>query len=456
MYRRFTSFVLLILVVFTLVTCTSPSQVANVSPSKTDKFRIWWNEGYYPEETGTIQQIVSDWQKESGKEANLTLYSEKDLSREVKNAIERNNPPDVLYSYTADFNLIPRLAWQNRLADVSDVILSHKDDFESQALGAVNYVNNVDKKRSYYAIPISRNSIYLHYWKDLLQQIGKDPTELPKDWQGFWQVWSESQNALRRKGKSKIYGLGLPMSATATDTFFAFEQFLNAYGGDVLNAKGALQTSQADVRQGIVAALTDYTSWFKNGFVPSQAVNWSDPDNNVSFLSKDVVMTTNPTLSIPASQKADTTLYNEKIGTVSWPNKLDGKPLVSLVAVKQAVVFANSAHKETAKSFLSYLTKPEVLDKFVKGSQGRFFPVMTNSIKQPFWSDSKDPHISIAAKQLQNTRAFNQVLNPAYTEVQAQNVWGKAIRDVVVNQSTPEQAADNAIREIEEIFNTWK
>ncbi len=467
MYRRFTSFIVLILVVFTLVTCTNPSQVANMSPSKTDQFRIWWNEGYYPEETGTIRQIVSDWQKETGKDVELTLYSEKDLTREVKNAIERHNPPDVLYSYTADFNLIPRLAWQNQLADVSDVILSHKDDFEPQALVAVNYVNNANnsgngsgnnssKKRSYYAVPISRNSIYLHYWKDLLQQVGKDPTQLPNDWQGFWQTWSDTQRLLRQKGKAKLYGLGLPMSATATDTFFAFEQFLNAYGADIVNEKGTLNTSQSDVRQGIVAALTDYTSWFKNGFVPPQAINWSDPDNNVSFLSKDVVMTSNPTLSIPASQKANAAVYYEKIGTAPWPNKLDGKPLVNLVAVKQAVMFASSTHQESARNFLTYLTRPEILDKFVKGSQGRFFPVMVNSIKEPFWSDPKDPHITIAAKQLQRSRAFNQVLNPAYTEVQAQNVWGKAIRDIVLNEASPEQAADKAIREIEDIFANWK
>ena len=197
-------------------------------------------------------------------------------------------------------------------------------------------------------------------------------------------------------------------------------------------------------------------SWFNNGFVPPKAVDWADPDNNVTFLNKDVIMTANPTLSIPASQRANSKVYQDKLATVEWPNKLDGKPLVNLVAVKQVIVFESSLHKETAKNFLSYLTRPEILIKFVKGSQGRFFPVMTSIAKDSFWSDPSDPHISIAVKQLQQTRAFNQVLNPAYTEVQAKNVWGKAIRDVVANQVTPEQAADKALREIEQIFANWK
>jgi multiple sugar transport system substrate-binding protein len=456
MRHRILTVLLLFLITFGLITCTNQSSTNQPNAKRDTSFRIWWNEGYFPEETATIRKMVAAWEKQSGKKANLTIYSEKDLNREVKNAIERDNPPDILYSYSADFSLMPRLAWQNKLADVSEVIQPAKDLFEPSALQAVNYQNDIAKKRSYYAIPISQNTTYIHYWKDLFDKVGLSADNIPKDWNAFWEFWGDTQVPLRQKGKSEIFALGMPMSATATDTFYQFEEFLEAYNVHLLDKDGRLQIDLPNIRKAIVAALAQYSGFYKDGLVPPKAVDWADPDNNIEFLSRKTVMTPNPTLSIPGSQRQDKETYFNKMVTVEWPNRLDGKPLTYLVAVKQACLFEASTNKEIAKNFLSFLIEPNNLSEFVKGSQGRFFPVMTKQLSDPFWNDPKDPHISVAVKQLKNTRPFYQVLNPAYTEVQSQNVWGKAIRSIHIDGKSPEQAADKAIADIKQIFSDWK
>jgi len=457
MRRRDFNLLSLFLLGIGLANCTNTAQPdPKPSVSKDSRFRIWWNEGYFPEETEVIRQLVAAWEKQSGMKAELTIYSEKDLARETNNAIDSGNLPDVLYSYSADFTLFPQLAWNGLLADVSDVVQPIKDIYSPSALQAVSYQNNVAKKRSYYAVPISQSTTHIHYWQDMLANAGLDKSAIPQQWDAFWKFWLQPQETLQQKGQKEVYGIGLPMSPAATDTFFQFEQFLEAYNVELLTEEGQLALDVPAVRQGVIAALKQYTDLYKIKEVPPQAVDWADPDNNVAFLSRTCVMTATPSLSIPASHRQDTETYTTQTVTIPWPSKPDGQPLRYLVAVKQAVIFEGSAHKNTAKSFLSYMVQPQNLVAYIKGSQGRFFPVMPKLLQDPFWTDPKDPHISTAVQQFKQTRPFYSVLNPAYTQVQSKNVWGNVIKSVAQGTRSPEQGADDALAQIKQIFAEWK
>jgi len=461
MAKRLTSLLLFFFLAFGLTlglsTCTSQNISTTSSTEASKEFRIWWNEGYFPEETEAIRKIVADWEKSSGQKVKLSIYSEKDLSREIKNAIENNTPPDIFYSYAADFNLIPKLAWEGKLADVSSVIEPVKSLYLPTALETASYQNNLVQKRSFYAVPISQNANHIHYWKDLLQNSGYTEADIPKDWNRFWRFWQEVEKKARQKPATKgIYGIGMPMSNTATDTFFQFEYFLEAYDIKVLDAQGLLRLDQPEVRQGIITALKQFTSIYKDGLVPPKAIEWGDPDNNVSFLSREVLMAPNPSLSIAVSQKQDKDLYYNKIRTIEFPNKISGEPMKYKVAVKQVIVFESSNHKDLAKQFLTYLVKPENLNAYIKGSKARYFPIMPKLLDDPFWKDPKDPHISVAAKQFTRTLPFPSTLNPAYSQVLLQNVWGTAIKSIAKGEKSPEQATDDATVQIEKIFTDWK
>ena len=64
--------------------------------------------------------------------------------------------------------------------------------------------------------------------------------------------------------------------------------------------------------------------------------------------------------------------------------------------------------------------------------------------------------LTIAIQQLQNTRPAYQVFHPAYGEVASQNVWGQAVRKIVVDRLSVEKATNFAIAEIERIFRDWQ
>ncbi len=426
-------------------------------PAKDDGvLEIWWNEGYYPEETETVRQAVADWSAETGIETSLVFYSEKDLIQSSESAIAAGTPPDILYGQTLEPSLVPKLAWEGKLADITDVIEPIRDRYSPEALDGVYYLNGETDERSYYAVPIAQQAAHIHYWNDLLASINQTGNDIPQDWNAFWGFWEQAQDSLRQNGwGDDLYGIGLPMSTDATDTSYQFEQFLEAFDVRLLDDSGELLVDDPQVRQGIIDTLTAYTSFYQDGYVPPNAVDWSDPDNNVLFLSGLTVMTPNPTLSIPGSQRQDEVTYRERMATVGWPNKPNGDPMRYVVSIKQVMIFADSPQLQEAKDFVSYFTQPEILSQFVEGAQGRYFPVMPQLLQNPFWTDASDPHISVAAKQFESTRPLYTVVSPAYSQVQAENVWGIAIRSVSADGVSPEEAADTAIAEIKRIFTRW-
>src|SRR5699024_7719557 len=103
--------------------------------------------------------------------------------------------------------------------------------------------------------------------------------------------------------------------------------------------------------------------------------------------------------------------------------------------------------------------QPKVLDQYLKASQGRWLPVMPANIENdPYWTDKSDPHIPVATKQevLGPTAPWPQMLNPAYARVNAKQVWGQAVGNVIVNGMSPADAVDRAITQMKKIFSKYQ
>ncbi|MEH2450824.1 hypothetical protein [Nostoc sp.] len=142
------------------------------------------------------------------------------------------------------------------------------------------------------------------------EQIGRSERDIPKDWDGFWEFWKQVQNNLRAKQqKQDIYELGFPFSTGASDTYIFFEHILEAYDVQILDSEGKLLIDDQKVRQKIVQDLDWYAKFYQQGYVPPDALNWLNPDNNRSLLNRLVVMTPNNTLSIPCSVRQDPTQH---------------------------------------------------------------------------------------------------------------------------------------------------
>lgn len=438
-----------------LVACEEPAQISSSQPSS-ESLEIWWDKGFTLEEDEALRSVVESWEQQSGKSIRLSFYTTDELPIKVQRAIRANSPPDLMMSHGAERVLNPHLAWEGKLADVSRVIEPIEHLYPEAVLKTVDYYNKAENQRSYYAVPIHQATVHIFYWRDLLRQAGQSENDIPRDWQGFWQFWQQVQESLRTQYED-IYGLGLPMSAEAGDTYQIFEQILEAFDVSILDTEGNLLVDAPQVRQGIIKSLAWYAQYYQQGNVPPNAVDWLNPDNNRNLLNRAVVMTPNFSLSIPAAIRQDPEVYYQQLGTIEFPNKPSGEPMTHLVIVRQAVVFA-SQNQELAKDFLAYLIQPEVMADYLKASGGRSLPVLKPIWQDSFWTNPEDPHFSTATKSLidGSTRSFYTAQNPAYSLVLQENVWGKALESIVLDEVTPEQAADEAIARIEEIFAQWQ
>lgn len=438
-----------------LVACAKTSRLdllpVNQSPTQSAALDIWWDKGYVLEEDEAIQQLINNWKQKSGRKAKLSFYTPDEIVQKAKRASQAGKTPDILFSSRAEY---PRLAWEGKLADVSEVVEPVKSLYYPIALEAAHLYDNVDKKQSYYAVPLHQATIHIFYWKDLLKQAGLSDRNIPKSWNAFWDFWKKAQDRLQSQQKQEIYGLGMPVSIGASDTYYLFEQILEAYNVELLNQQGQLLVDDPTVRQGITESLKWYAQLYQQGYVAPAAVRWLDPDNNRNLLNRVVVMTPNPTLSIPIALRQDPNTYRNKLGILEFPNKPNGKPMRHLVSVRQVVVFAESKNKEVAKDFLTYLIQPETIGEYLKSGGGRYLPAMMPAVKDPFWTSPADPHISTATKTLilGPTRLFYNVRTPAYSLVLEENVWGKALYRIVVDGMSPQQAASEAIERIKQIF----
>ncbi len=465
--KRFFQFISIFLVVsLTIIGCNNTdipesSLVANSSQHK-NTLNIWWDKGFNPEEDEALRQLVYNWEIKTGKKINLVFYTTDSLGEKIRRSLKAGNPPDIVMSFKAERSPNYRLAWDNKLVDVSDIINPIKNLYPKPILQTVNFYNNVEKKRSYYAVPIHQGTMHIYYWRDLLAEVNRSEQDIPKEWDAFWDFWKQVQDDLRDKNKSdntsKIYSLGFTLSPEAGDTYYLFEQILEAYDVEIINKTGKLLIDDAKVRQGIIKVLNWYQNFYQQGYIPPAALKWLNPDNNRSILNREIVMTPNATLSIPVGVRQDTDIYNNKLGILEFPNKPSGKPMRHLTMAEQAAILTESKNQKLAKDFLKYVVQTEVMKDYLTKAGGRNSPVLESVWQDDFWTNPNDPHISYATKTFREgeIRYFYVSHNPAYSRVLDRNVWGKAINRVIVDKISPEQAVDEAITEIKNIYQEWE
>jgi multiple sugar transport system substrate-binding protein len=141
--------------------------------------------------------------------------------------------------------------------------------------------------------------------------------------------------------------------------------------------------------------------------------------------------------------------------TVPLPNGNDGKPMPALQAAGGGFIPRGAKNAAVAKDFMRFFIQPEVMNENLKQGLGRWLPVIPSLVKSdPFWLDSKDPHLAPYVREgaLGPTVPSFNGYNPAWGQVNAEQLWGLAHADVIKNGMTPPAAVDKAFRRADAIF----
>jgi multiple sugar transport system substrate-binding protein len=194
---------------------------------------VWWEKGWYPEEDRAVVELVAAFEAKTGKDVKLVRQPHA-AQREVQAALEAGRPPDFLWGLGGTTDLADQWAHKDQLVALDETLGPLEDLFDANLLDLVTLPNGRTGERALYALPMGRNSNYVHVWKSLLEQAGFTLADIPEEWEAFWSFWCDRmQPAVRRAlGRDDIYGVALPMSLEAGDTSTGLEQFLWAYTPD--------------------------------------------------------------------------------------------------------------------------------------------------------------------------------------------------------------------------------
>src|SRR5918995_727761 len=229
------------------------------------------------------------------------------------------------------------------------------------------------------------------------------------------------QEGYRKKTGKRVYSVGSPMGVDSSDSFYSFLTYMDGYNVKLVNDDGKLNLGK-ETREGLINALRDYTETVGKGCTPPSAINWKDPDNNVNFHNKTIIMTHNATISIAAKWLDDMNNdklkpderaeakenYEKPIATAGFPNKPDGKPMQYRAAVKVGVVFTAAKNKKRGKEFAAFLMQEENLNPYVEGALGRWYPVTKSGAASKFWTE--DPHRKIVPDKWPVEKAVDEMI----------------------------------------------
>ncbi len=415
---------------------------------------VWWVQGFIPEEDAAFRKLVADYEKQSGNTIEHSIVPFAPLRQKIISAITSGVVPDVINATPPE--VVPLQAWEGRLEDVSDVVETQESHYFPTALASAKCYNRLEKRRSYYAVPIGGAVWPFHIWGSLIEKAGFKVSDLPKTWDAFCDFFKPVQQKLREQGMRHTYAMGWVVSTVGNDPTSTFQAHMIAYGGkDLVTADGRLHAQDPQVREAVVKALERLTGDYKGGFVPPGSVNWNDADDNNAFHSKLCVMDFDGSLSTEVALYHDKQAYDHDTVTHGLPLSNDGKELPSQFFTATAFIPKEAKNVAVAKDFLKYMIEPKINGALWKSGLARTMPVFPEVVKNdPWWLDPSDPHRGPYIRQglFGPTMPLYYVYSPAYAQVRTEHPFNVAFAEIVTGGAKPEVAADKALKRIEAIF----
>jgi multiple sugar transport system substrate-binding protein len=417
---------------------------------------VWQLQGFVPEEDTAFRKTVADYERASGNKLEASVMPFMALNQKTISAMTSGAVPDLVF-HDAPSTILPQNAWNDKLIDVSDVVDAYRPQLSKTALLNSSFYNSATKRRSFYMAPVKQACAPFHIWGELVAKAGLKLSDAPDTWDAFWDFFKQVQKELRAKGMRKIYAMGLQMTTVGpNDGNGLFAHFMIANGGqDILTEDGKLHTADPKVREAAIRTVTYMTNVYKEGYVPPEALSWNDADDNNAYHDKLFVMDLDGTLSTELAMIRDKKAYYEQMAVMGLPNKNDGSPMPAMLGAGGGFIPKGAKNIEVAKDFMKYFMQPQVMNENLKGGLGRWVPVIPSIVKDdPWWVDPKDPFRATYVREAVSgptVPAYNG-FNPAWGQVNAEQLWGQCHAEVIRDGVTPAAAVDKAFKRADAIF----
>jgi len=419
---------------------------------------VWQVQGFVPDEDIAFKKVVADYEKQSGNKIEYSIMPFMALNQKAISALTSGDVPDLIF-HDAPATILPQNAWNDRLVDVGDVVETQKSKLSQTALDCSSFYNNAAKARNYYLCPVKLGATPFHIWGDLVEKAGFKLSDAPNTWDAFWDFFKQMQKPLRDKGMRKMYSLGLQVTTVGpNDSTNLYQHFLCANGGaDIVTKDGKLHVNDPAVREAAIRTTSWMAAAYKDGFVPPEALSWNDADDNNGFHEKLFVMDLDGTISTEVAMIKNKKAYFEEMVTLGLPNGNDGKPMAAFLGAGGGFIPKGAKNIPASKEFMKFFMQPEVMNANLREGLGRWIPAIMDLTKtDPFWLDPADPHRGPYVREATGlTRPTYNAFNPAWGQVEAEQLAMQTVADVVKNGMTAKDAVDKAFKRADAIFSKF-
>jgi multiple sugar transport system substrate-binding protein len=196
---------------------------------------VWWAQGFAEEEDISIKKIFADYQKASGNTLEYAIVPFAPQRQKIISAMTSGEVPDMFNANPAE--IIALFSWDGKLVDVTDVVETQQELYTETALFSAQCYNNVEKRRSFYGVPVTGSVLPNHIWKSLVEKAGYKIKDIPKTWDAYYDFFKGVQKQLREQRVRNVYGIGFQITTNGVDPNQLFHYFLIAYGGQGLVTK---------------------------------------------------------------------------------------------------------------------------------------------------------------------------------------------------------------------------
>ncbi|HUB12168.1 MAG TPA: ABC transporter substrate-binding protein [Acetobacteraceae bacterium] len=417
----------------------------------------WINQGFIPQEDAAMKQVCEDYMKESGNKLDYSIMPFMALNQKIISALTSGDVPDLMF-HDAPSSILPQNAWDDKIADVSDVVKPYESQLHETAKLGATFFNKVTKARSYYLCPIKQGATPFHIWGDLVEKAGLKMSEIPDKWDGVWTYLAQAQKPLRAKGMRHLYACGLQITTVGpNDGNNVFTHFVIANGGEgIITPDGKLHVDDPKIREACIKSVEFMTNLYKSGVVPPEALSWNDADDNNGYHEKLFMMDFDGTLSTELAMYSDKQAFMHDMKTLAPKLKNDGTPMKTQINAGGGFIPKGAKGIEVAKDFMKYFMQPKVMNDNLKAGLGRWFPTIHSVVmSDPFWLQNKDepclkPYIEEGV--VNPTLPVFEGYTPAWGQANAEQLWGTAHADVIKNGMKPADAIDKAFKRCKQIF----
>lgn len=364
----------------------------------------FWN-NFTAADGEVLQKIVGDFNANNQKQITVVMdiMPENNLTDKLPLAIASDTAPDFFAIGDAFF---ASFVAENTVVDLESFFAYEgvkKEDIMAGALG----VGLVNEKQ--YFLPMTVNSFYLYWNKDLFAAAGLDPEKGPQTWEQL----EEYAIKLTDSSSDKM-GFGVPVRPQAG--YNVFGSWALAYGGEPLSADQKTVTLNSPENLAVLAKMQNLIVTEKTGPAATAL-----PDLMQMMIAGKVAMMVN-------GPWANSNLANNDVnyGISVLPHAEGKEPAAYSGGVGFAIpTTTDQAKYDAIYEFLKYWYSTEVHTTWI--TECNAIPFVISSTEQP--EIQGNPVLLTMSKQIEYAKAFmpgnpqavsviNDILNPMLESVQ--------------------------------------